>query len=311
VCDRGYAPTMQALAEEATHDLRVAQWELFESSATDRAVDALIAASDRGVDVRVMLDETIDDNAVAVARFVDAGIDARFDGSSDKLHVKMLIADGTTALVGSTNWSSSAIEINRECNLRVRGNAAAYLAAWYDDVWDDPNDRHPPASSQDPDASTLALADDALLPALLSHIEGATRRVDFTLYATYLQPSNLDSPAMQVFGALADAAARDVPVRGVVDWSGWNQTNNESNTQAVLWLRARGVEIRWDRASINMHAKAFAMDDVVQIQSANVSTSGFELNREAGAWTVQESVVEDFDDWYAGLWDESTPDPPQ
>jgi phosphatidylserine/phosphatidylglycerophosphate/cardiolipin synthase-like enzyme len=311
VCDRAYLPAVQALAEGATSDLRVAQWELFQSTTTDRVTDALIAAADRGVDVRVLLDDTIDDNVPAVARLQDAGIDARLDTSTEhKLHVKMLIADGATAIVGSTNWSTSAIDFNRECNLRVDAAAAGYLAQWYDDVWNDPEARTTPWIDQAADASTVALVDDDLLPALVARLDSAQERVDFTMYATFLQPSNLEAPAMQVFGALAAAAARDVPVRGVVEWSSWNDDNNDRNSEAVSWLRARGVEIRWDRASIIMHAKTFAIDDVIQIQSANISSSGFEHNHEAGAWTSGDGVRSDFDEWYTGLWEESTGDPP-
>lgn len=312
ICDRGYAGTLAQLAGDAVDQLEVAQWELFQSSTTDRVVDHLVAAADRGVRVRVMLDETIDDNITAIARLEATGIDARTDGSSEtKLHVKMLIADGHTALVGSTNWSASSIDVNRECNFLLDGAAAAYLGSWYEDLWADPDVRLTPDARQRDDATTVALVDDDLLPALVDRIEAATERVDFTLYATYLQPTNLDSPAMQVFGALGDAATRGVPVRGVADWSNWNEGNNESNTEAVTWLRERGVQMRWDRESINMHAKAFVIDDVVQVQSANVSTSGFELNREAGGWSADPDVVEDFDAWYAGLWDESSEDPPQ
>ncbi|MCP4869764.1 MAG: hypothetical protein GY898_13715 [Proteobacteria bacterium] len=312
VCDRGYAGALTRLAEGAEDKLDVAQWELFVSSTTDRVVEDLAAAAARGVRVRVLLDETIDDNITAIARLEDLGIEARTDGSeSTKLHVKMLIADdGAAALVGSTNWSASSIDINRECNLRLEGDAARYLAGWYDSLWDDPHGRDAPAIAQLADATTVALVDDDLLPALVDRIDAATERVDFTLYATYLQPTNLDAPAMQVFGALGDAAGRGVPVRGVADWSNWNDTNNASNTEAVQWLRDRGVEIRWDRTSINMHAKTFAIDDVVQIQSANVSTSGFETNREGGAWTADPDVLTDFDAWYAGLWGESTEEPP-
>ncbi len=247
-----------------------------------------------------------------MTRLVNAGVDARLDEDTDeKVHAKLLVADDDVALVGSTNWSASAIDANRECNLLLTGGATPeYLAAWHDDLWDRPGVRTPPDVEQPDDAVTIALTDDALLPALLASIGAAEERIDFTLYATFLQPTNLDAPAMQVFGALGDAASRGVDVRGVADWSDWNSGNNDSNDEAVDWLEARGVRMRWDEPGVNMHAKAWLMDDVVQIQTANVSSSGFLYNREAGATTTDAEVVEDLAGWFQGLWDESTEQPP-
>ena len=309
VCDRAYLPTFRSIVREAEHEIAIAQWELFEGTSTTAVVNELGDAVGRGVHVRVMLDETIDENADALDRLLDLGVDARFDGSTDKLHAKLVIGDDRV-LAGSTNWSTSSISYNRECNLEHDpGVPGAYIAAWYDGLWDEPDARVAP-DLPSTDGVTTALVDDDLLPALLAHLEGAEDRVDFTLYATYLQTGNPDAPAMQVFGALADAAARGVPVRGVADWSDWNPSNNDSNEAAVNWLSVRGVEIRWDRPSVNMHAKTFGVDDIVQVQSANVSTSGFETNREVGGWTRDPDTVDDFDAWFEELWQESTPEEP-
>lgn len=305
VCDRDYLPTFRSVVGDATDTIAITQWELFEGTATDQVVALLGEAVERDVTVRVMLDETIEDNAVALDRLLALGVDARFDGSDDKLHAKMVIGDDR-ALAGSTNWSTASIDYNRECNFDLQpGPPADYLKAWYDDIWDNPYARSTPEGGASDDLTT-ALVDDDLLPILLDQIDVATDRVDFTLYATYLQPDNLSSPAMQVFGALADAASRGVPVRGVADFADWNPGNTESNEEAVNWLRARGVEMRWDRPGINLHAKTFAMDDVLQVQSANVSTSGFEINREVGGRTTEETALADFDAWFDELWDEST-----
>ncbi len=309
ICDRDYLPTFEDLVEGAVDVVHIAQWEMFAGTATDQVLESLADAAARGVHVRVLLDETIEDNADAVERLDAVGVEARLDTSEDdKLHVKLIIADDS-ALVGSTNWSTSAIDYNSECNLLLTGvGGPAYLDAWYDDLWTNPRARLAPDVAQT-DETTTALVDDDLLESLVPLIDSATSRIDFTLYATYLQPQNLGSPAMQVFGALGEAAGRGVDVRGVADWSDWNSQNNESNIEAVDWLEARGVQMRWDRPSVNMHAKAFGIDDTVQIQSANVSTSGFEANHEGGARTTEPTVVADFDAWFEALWSSSTEQP--
>ena len=62
VCDRDYLDVLDALIDGAQDELRAAQWVLFGSLTTDLVIEMLAAAAARGVDVRVLLDETIDDN---------------------------------------------------------------------------------------------------------------------------------------------------------------------------------------------------------------------------------------------------------
>ncbi|MEE2829465.1 MAG: phospholipase D-like domain-containing protein [Myxococcota bacterium] len=312
ICDRAYLPALEELVESATTQLDVAQWEFFPSLTTNALVPILGDAVDRGVHVRLLLDEAIEENEQAIDWFQGAGIDARLDNSSNhKVHAKLLIADGSTALVGSTNWSEAAIDRNQECNLLLReGGAPAYLDSWYQQVWEASDQRDSPALEQSDGAPATALVNDDLLPALVSRIEAANDSIDFTLYATYLQPDNPEAPAMQVFRALASAVGRGVEVRGVVDWSSWNPTNNESNEAAASWLSVRGVLIRWDDPSVNMHAKTFRIDEGLQVQTANISSSGFTSNHEAGAWTREEAPIADFREWFDGLWNSGTEAPP-
>lgn len=306
VCDDAYLGAVRGLIEGATESVVAAQFELFPGTPTDEIVQLLSAAAGRGVAVRVLLDDEIDDNADGVARLVAGGVDARLDNLPETtLHTKMLAADGSVAILGSTNWSTSSIERNHECNLLVRnGPPPAYAQAWFDEVWQNVTFRGVPNVDQSGSPHVRSMVNGELLERLLGALSQAGRRVDFTMYATYLQPNNLGSPAMQLFGALADADARGVTVRGVAEWSDWQFDNNERNTEAVNWLEERGVDMRWERADRITHAKTFLIDDGLQVQSANISTSGFERNHEVGVWTDLAVPVADFEQWFDALWDE-------
>ena len=306
VCDDAYLPAVTELIEGASESLVAAQFELFSGTPTDTIVTLLGDAAARGVPVRVLFDDEIDDNADAVERLVALGVDARLDNLPETtMHAKMLAADGDTAILGSTNWSTSSIERNHECNLLVtNGPPPAYAQAWFDAVWENVQYRGAPDVNQDSSAHVRTLVNGELLDGLLDRLERAGRRVDFTLYATYLQPNNPSAPAMQLYQALADAAARGVTVRGVAELSDWQQDNNERNEDAVEWLEERGVDMRWERANRITHAKAYLIDDSLQVQSANISTSGFQLNHEVGAWTDLATPVADFEQWFDALWDE-------
>lgn len=311
VCDQDYLAAVDSLVTGATDRVQVAQFELFSGTATSEIVTLLGDAADRGVAVRVLLDDEIEQNAGAVQSLIARGVDAKVDLFPDTtVHAKMLIADGDDALVGSTNWSTSSITRNHECNLRLSNGApVAYIEAWFENTWADPSQRVAAGVDQANSPRVQALADDALLPSLLSAIGGARSRVHFSLYATFLQPNNPSSPAMQLYQALADAADRGVEVRGIAEWSDWQFDNNDRNEAAVSWLEERGVDMRWENAQVITHAKAFLVDDQAQIQSANISTSGFERNREVGAWTDLSTPVAALDAWFEELWSDSTDEP--
>ena len=307
ICDQDYMAAFTALVASAQDEVLIVQWEFFGGEATAEILEVLASAVDRGVHVQVLLDDDIDENSDAIQWMTTRGIDALLDDDQQvKLHAKMILADSEQVMLGSTNWSNPSIRNNRECNvLAQRPEAATYLERWYHGLRDAPAEREPPQLPQNSPDFT-ALVDDQLLSNLLTRIEQAQGSVDFTLYATWLQPSNPSAPAMQVFEALTSAAARGVVVRGVADYSNWNYDNNESNQDAVQWLRARGVEVRWEDAETTTHAKVFRIDAGLQIQSANISSSGFRWNREVGAWTNHASVVVDINRWFEALWSDST-----
>ena len=311
VCDRDYMPALEILVDGATETLKVVQWEFFASHTTNDLIELLGDSAANGVEVQLLLDESIEENLQAVERFQNVGVDAQLDSSSsDNVHAKMIVADGTFAMLGSTNWSRAAIEDNRECNLIIReGGAPAFLDAWFDQLWSNSSDRTPADIEQADCAPAAAYVYDQILETLVPRIDAASSSIDFTLYATYLQPSNPDAPAMQVFRALTRATDRGVTVRGVADWSSWNPSNNASNDDAVDWLEDRGVEMRWDDPEVNMHAKAFRIDSGLQIQSANISTGGLSGNHEVAAWTMDSTALEDYSNWFEELWDTSTESP--
>ena len=108
-------------------------------SPVHRLLDALVSAKERGVAVRVVLDQNFDWDQGPVlgsqplvwknrpaARYMEArGIPVVFDDETTLTHAKALVIDRKTVIVGSTNWSEVALTRNVEATALIRSAAFA------------------------------------------------------------------------------------------------------------------------------------------------------------------------------------------
>lgn len=121
-----------SVIESAKHDIRLLGYSF---TAPDIA-HALIDAKKRGVDVRVVLDDSANHGGASHAAMnliVNAGIPLRIDSHYKIQHDKVIIADGETVETGSFNYTSAAERYNSE-NAVVVWNypqiATPYLDHW-------------------------------------------------------------------------------------------------------------------------------------------------------------------------------------
>lgn len=116
---------------EARSEIRVMTYQL----TNGRIINALRAAAERGVDVKVIVDEATCEAKrfpPVAAVLKKAGVEVSCDGRHPIHHNKVVIVDGMNVVTGSFNFSPSA-ERNAE-NTNVLRHVPA-LAALYLDVW--------------------------------------------------------------------------------------------------------------------------------------------------------------------------------
>jgi len=81
----------------------------------DEIAEALIAAKEGGVDVKVVIErENAYGRGSEYQRLLSAGIDVRLDSNPYLMHHKVMIVDGRIVVTGSYNWSWSAEDRNDE-----------------------------------------------------------------------------------------------------------------------------------------------------------------------------------------------------
>jgi phosphatidylserine/phosphatidylglycerophosphate/cardiolipin synthase-like enzyme len=100
--------------------------------------DAMLAAKERGVDVRGVMDNTQAAHpASEFQRLLDAGAELRLDGEGGSLHHKVLVIDETIVVTGSYNFSANAEERNDENTLVIHdADLASEFVAEFWRIWE-------------------------------------------------------------------------------------------------------------------------------------------------------------------------------
>lgn len=112
---------------------------------------ALVAAHNRGVAVRVLLDADRPEdpyrssviNAPAQVYLTAAGIPVQFDSTERLLHSKYLVADGSLVILGSHNWSAGSYFAYDDLSLVIQSvELAQTLSARFVSLWQDASERN-------------------------------------------------------------------------------------------------------------------------------------------------------------------------
>ncbi len=152
LADEDYAPALHRILSQARQSIDVTMFScvLPENAGPTHPVrkilDLVIARAGDGVQVRIVLDRGIPPSrqrpgdeapsTVAANYLSAAGIAVRWDEDERTTHTKSLVIDGRWCVVGSTNWTTSALRHNREQSVLCDSpELAAKLTARFTGLW--------------------------------------------------------------------------------------------------------------------------------------------------------------------------------
>ncbi|MBA3709671.1 MAG: hypothetical protein H0W83_12725 [Planctomycetes bacterium] len=143
-----YEARVGALIDGAQRSIELTMYQAnLPADADDRhpvhkLLDRLIARSKAGVSVKVVLDAgTPEDgaawpSAIAAAYLAEHHVDVHWDEDDRTTHTKSMVVDGRWCLIGSTNWSFSALRKNREQSVLLDDDdLAKRMAASFEALW--------------------------------------------------------------------------------------------------------------------------------------------------------------------------------
>ena len=143
--DSQYLSAVTPLIERANRSVYVIMFVMkYDPGDDDDPVNELLSiladTASRGVDVRVLVDEETRDSYPQTIEFLkEHGIGVRLDKSSGiTTHAKVVIVDGEFVVIGSHNWTESALRYNHEVSALIRsGKAAEELTNYFERLWDE------------------------------------------------------------------------------------------------------------------------------------------------------------------------------
>ena len=244
--------------------------------------EALIAAKQRGVDVRWVTDDEHGLEADAepdhgqFAMLQEAGIEVRSDTRSALMHNKFWIFDGQTLWTGSTNITENGIFDQDNNTIVVQSpELAAIYEREFQEMWDG---KFGPKSPSTLDEQVVTVngsrivviftsEDPALENAIVPIVKSATKSIRFLAFSFTDYP--LADTMSQRFKAGVDVA-------GVFE-----KVGSETEAAELRTLMCRSVPVKQDGNSGFLHHKVIVVDERIVITgSLNFSTNAEESNDE-------------------------------
>jgi phosphatidylserine/phosphatidylglycerophosphate/cardiolipin synthase-like enzyme len=243
--------------------------------------EALVAASQRGVDVRWVTDDEHGleaDEEPGHGQFAlleEAGIEVKDDARSALMHNKFWIFDREWVWTGSTNITVNGIFKQNNNAIAIRSTRLADIyEREFDEMW---NGQFGPRSPSTVDqqsvtvnntpVSVLFASEDGVVERIIPYVEKAQSNVRFMAF------SFTDYPLAK---AMIDRAAAGVDVAGVFE-----KVGSETEFAELRTLHCASVPVRQDGNPSFLHHKLIVVDERIVITgSLNYSTSADESNDE-------------------------------
>jgi len=258
--DDGREPILDEL-NAATSSIRLAVYLL-----SDREIiDALKQAHNRGVDVRVLLEDAPfggpGNQPEIYAELERAGIAVRWSDPRYRFtHIKTFIIDERVAIIMNLNLTRSSFTRNREfAAITTREEEVKQALAIFDADWN---------RAEDPPDGPLVVSPGSSREEIEALLASATESLD--IYAEVVRDSRIVS-------LLSAAEDRGVDVRIILP-----PDDDENDREILFGLMDDGVEVR-TVPGLYIHAKLIIVDgEKAFVGSQNFTATSLDLNRELG-----------------------------
>lgn len=236
-----------------------------------KIVLALENAVKRGVKVRIICETP----------FTDSYIPVRIDAESSLFHMKLIVVDEKTLIIGSANFTTHSLFNSFNDILVVEDSAiGAIFERFFDDLWEG-YERNIEVMS-----GKILMKNFQIEQTVLEQLGKTNKTLDVAMYA-------LTHP--QVWAAIKILSSRGVRVRILLDEWFFKNSN-------LSKLPFSGVELKVVRG-FTLHSKLFIIDGrTVLTGSANATKSGYTSNSEMLIIVRDKQLCKEYVQYFERIW---------
>lgn len=282
VMPQGFEAKMAGLIDGAQSSIDIQMYLWTSTSLANKVV----AAKQRGVNVRVLLDPDHEGNASVKSVLTSGGVAWKPAPSIYEFaHAKYLIIDKKAAVIMSSNWNYDAFINERNYGFTDRDpEDIADVQAIFDADWAFANGTS--TTPVDLTCTRLIVSPTNSKQRILELINTATTTLD--VEAMYVSETT-------VRNAIGAAKTRGANVRVIV---------NDATDESVTYFKSLGIPVKTPGGAFFLHAKLLIANNVAFVGSENYSYTSLAKNREVGALVFEPSafapIKSQFDsDWNA------------
>lgn len=234
--------------------------------------DRVVAAKNRGVAVRIILDPDSPGNDAVRPTLMNGNVPTR---NATPLytfsHAKYMVIDGNRVVIMSNNFNVDAMSEERNYGLVGRDpKDVADAQALFDMDWAIAGGE--PAMPADISCTRLIVSPNNAKARIVELIEGAKQTLEIEVM--YLSE---DTVRM----AIGTAKTRGVEVRVIL---------SERTDESIPYLRGLGIPVKF-ASGFRLHSKLIVADGVAFVGSENMSITSLTKNRELGALVFEPAAA--------------------
>ncbi len=299
VVDRKYFPSAQRIIRESKESISIAMFVAKRGEKVNNLIEELKKAAEKGVKIRILLDDRLTANQLTKKFLEEKNIEARFDSPEKTTHNKIIISDGKTILIGSTNWTEMSLGYTNEANVMIEDREIAkYFRVYFDYLWKDSSKDISPFKSFRGEITPLI--DREYFDVVRKMMKKAKKRIWVMVYGFKLSSSG-NTRADILADEMIKARKRGVEVKVILEKSDFNEWLNRMNSKTIDYFKENGIEAQLDNEDIITHAKVVIIDDSVFLGSTNWSYGGLELWHNSDILIRNKKIVDFFVDYFEVL----------